>query len=211
MVLSPLPAMARRSCGAAAGLALCLAALAGTAAAQQAPARIAGTFSEVTATGAMLQPAAGKPVKVLFAEPLTVARLERATMADLKPGLFVGVGARPQKDGSQLAVQIVIFPESMRGTGEGHRAWGVMPEATMTNGAIAETVQSVSGPNFTLMYKDGQQKVTTPADASILALRLASRADLVSGARGQVVATRAGDGTLTAARVTLWAEGVDPY
>ena len=137
--------------------------------------------------------------------------MERAGTADLKPGLFVGVGARPRKDGTQQAVQIVIFPETMRGTGEGHRAWGVMPEATMTNGAIAETVQSVSGPDFTLTYQGGTQKVTTPADASILALRLVSRADLTSGARGQALATRRDDGTLTAARVTLWAEGVEPY
>lgn len=178
---------------------------------QQGALRLAGVFTEVTATGAQLLPASGKPVTIVFAESLTVARLDKATPAEIKPGLFVGVGARPQKDGSQQAVQIVIFPETMRGTGEGHRAWGVMPEATMTNGAIAETVQSVSGPDFTLTYKGGTQKVTTPADASILALRLVSRADLTSGARGQAAVTRRDDGTLTAARVTLWAEGVEPY
>ena len=173
--------------------------------------RFAGTFVTVTDSDATVQPESGPAIKVMLAPALNVARLEKATTADLKPGLFVGVGARPQKDGSQQAVQIVIFPESMRGVGEGHRAWGVMPEATMTNGAIADTVQSVDGPNFSLSYKGGEQKVTTPANASILALRLVTRADFKPGLRGQVIATKQADGSLSVGRVTLWADGVTPY
>lgn len=180
----------------------------GPALAQQ---RLAGDFTAVTADSLTLQPAGGAAVEVALPASAQFARLARGGMSDLKPGLFVGVGARPQADGSQKAVQIVIFPESMRGTGEGHRAWGVMPEATMTNGAIAETVQSVDGPNFTLTYKDGAQKVTTPADASILLLQGATRAELKPGTRGQIVATQGADGRLTATRVTLWGEGVTPY
>ena len=193
--------------------ALAFAALLATAlpAAGQQGQRIAGDFTAVTATEATLKPDAGDPVQIRLAPNLIVARLEKATSAALKPGVFVGVGARPQPDGSQKAVQIVIFPEEMRGVGEGHRAWGVMPEATMTNGAIAETVQSVDGPNFSLSYKGGEQKVTTPANASILALRLSTRAELKPGARGQVVATKQPDGSLSAARVTIWADGVTPY
>ena len=196
-----------RSAALAAWLA-CLAAL--PAAAQEAH-RIAGTFVAITDTHATLQREDDAVVKLTLAAGLNVARLEKATTAELKPGVFVGVGARPQKDGTQQAVQIVIFPESMRGVGEGHRAWGVMPEATMTNGAIAETVQSVDGPNFALSYKGGEQKVTTPANASILALRLVTRADLKPGSRGQVVATKQADGSLSVGRVTLWADGVTPY
>ena len=196
-----------RSAALAAWLA-CLAAL--PAAAQEAH-RIAGTFVAITDTHATLQREDDAVVKLTLAAGLNVARLEKATTAELKPGVFVGVGARPQKDGTQQAVQIVIFPESMRGVGEGHRAWGVMPEATMTNGAIAETVQSVDGPNFALSYKGGEQKVTTPANASILALRLVTRADLKPGSRGQVVATKQADGSLSVGRITLWADGVTPY
>ena len=173
--------------------------------------RFAGTFVTVTDSDATVQPESGPAIKVMLAPALNVARLEKATTADLKPGVFVGVGARPQKDGTQQAVQIVIFPESMRGVGEGHRAWGVMPEATMTNGAIADTVQSVDGPNFSLAYKGGEQKVTTPANASILALRLVTRADFKPGLRGQVIATKQADGSLSAGRVTIWADGVTPY
>lgn len=192
----------------AAVLLTCLSAL--PAAAQETQ-RIAGTFVTITDADATLQPDGDAMIRVSLAPGLNVARLEKATMAELKPGAFVGVGARPQKDGTQQAVQIVIFPESMRGVGEGHRAWGVMPEATMTNGAIAETVQSVDGPHFSLSYKGGAQRVTTPANASILALRLVSRAELKPGSRGQVVATKQADGSLSVGRVTLWADGVTPY
>ena len=194
-----------------AALAAWLACLAALPAAAQETQRIAGTFVAITDTHATLQREDNAVVKLTLAAGLNVARLEKATVAELKRGVFVGVGARPQKDGTQQAVQIVIFPESMRGVGEGHRAWGVMPEATMTNGAIAETVQSVDGPNFALSYKGGEQKVTTPANASILALRLVTRADLKPGSRGQVVATKQADGSLSVGRVTLWADGVTPY
>ena len=194
-----------------AALAAWLACLAALPAAAQEMQRIAGTFVAITDTHATLQREDDAVVKLTLAAGLNVARLEKATTAELKPGVFVGVGARPQKDGTQQAVQIVIFPESMRGVGEGHRAWGVMPEATMTNGAIAETVQSVDGPNFALSYKGGEQKVTTPANASILALRLVTRADLKPGSRGQVVATKQADGSLSVGRVTLWVDGVTPY
>ena len=173
--------------------------------------RLGGEFTAVTVQSLTIQSPEGTATEVALPASVPVARLARAGTADIRPGLFVGVGARPQADGSQKAVQIVIFPESMRGTGEGHRAWGVMPEATMTNGAIAETVQSVSGPNFTLTYKDGTQRVSTPADASILSLQPAERSDIKPGARGQVIATRGSDGKLTATRVTVWGEGVTPY
>lgn len=173
--------------------------------------RISGEFTRVSGETISIRPAGGTEIEIALPATTGFARLIRATASDLRPGLFVGVGARPQADGSQKAVQIVIFPEAMRGVGEGHRAWGVMPEATMTNGAIAETVQSVSGSDFTLTYKDGAQKVTTPPDASILALQPATRTDLKAGARGQIIATPGSDGKLTATRVTIWGEGVTPY
>lgn len=173
--------------------------------------RVAGAIIAVSDTALEIKPDSSETVKVTLAPGFTVARLDKATTADLKPGIFVGVGARPQPDGAQKAVQIVIFPESMRGTGEGHRAWGVMPEATMTNGAIADTVQAVDGPNFTLSYKGGTQKVVTPADASILALKLATPGDVKVGARGQVIAAKQPDGSLRATRITIWGDGVSPY
>lgn len=178
--------------------------------AQQQP-RIIGTYTSVADDKAVLEVEGGEKLNVTITPTTGFARLDKATQSDLKPGLFVGVGARPQQDGSQKAVQIVIFPETMRGTGEGHRAWGVMPEATMTNGAIADTVQAVDGPNFTLNYKDGAQKVTTPGDASVLALTLTDKAALKTGARGQVSGQKQPDGSITAARITIWGDGVNPY
>ena len=178
--------------------------------AQQAQ-HMAGIFTETDGSTLTVKTDAGDSIKVALAATLVVARLDKASVADLKPGVFVGVGARPQKDGTQQAVQIVIFPETMRGTGEGHRSWGVMPEATMTNGAIADTVAAVDGPNFTLNYKGGAQKVTTPAGASILALKIIDRNELKPGTRGQVVVAQQPDGGFSTARVTLWAEGVTPY
>lgn len=179
--------------------------------AQSPPAtRVRGIITAITGADLTVKQADDTSVAVHLADNFPVAAIAKANTADIKPGNFIGAGARPQPDGTLSAVQIVIFPEAMRGTGEGHRAWGVMPEATMTNATVAETVSGINGPLLTLKYKDGEQKLVIPADANILALVPADKADVVAGAEVQLFATKAADGTLQAGRVTLIRAGANP-
>ena len=182
----------------------------GLAFAQTPATRVRGAIASISGAEMNVMQADGTAAAIHLADNFQVAAIGKGSLADIKPGTFIGAGARPQPDGTQVAVQVVIFPEAMRGTGEGHRAWAVLPEATMTNATVADTVASVNGPLMTLKYKDGEKKLSIPADALILTFGPADKSALVAGVQVQLFATKATDGSLTATRVTLIKDGVNP-
>ncbi|SFI35615.1 hypothetical protein SAMN05216304_102404 [Bosea sp. OK403] len=165
--------------------------------------RVRGTVERVEASALSLKTQAGDAVTVALAPGYAVGGVVKASVADIKKGGFIGVGARPQADGSLLAVQIFIFPEAMRGTGEGHRPWSVLPESTMTNATVAETVTRVDGANIVLSYPGGEQKVTITADANIIMAAPAQASDLAAGAQVALTANRQPDGSLVTNRITI--------
>jgi len=140
---------------------------------------------------------------VALAPNYSVGAVVKASMADIRKGNFIGVGARPQVGGGLTAVQVFIFPEAMRGTGEGHRAWGVLPDATMTNATVAETVSRVEGSSVTLTYPGGEQVIAITPEANIIMAAPAEAADLVAGAQVALTASRQADGSLSSGRVTI--------
>ncbi len=173
--------------------------------------RVRGTI-EAAEAGSITVKTANGPVKVKLAPEFSVGGVTKASLADVKPGVFIGVGAKPQPDGTLRAIQIFVFPEAMRGTGEGHRKWAVLPETTMTNATVAETVTSVNGPLLTLKYKDGEQKVTIPDDAYVITAAPAGKDDLKAGAMVTLNATIGADGGLTTTRVSIVRPGTTlPY
>ena len=165
--------------------------------------RVRGTVERVEASALSLKTPAGDAVTVALAPGYAVGGVVKASVADIKKGGFIGVGARPQADGSLLAVQVFIFPEAMRGTGEGHRPWSVLPESTMTNATVAETVTRVDGANIVLSYPGGEQKVTITADANIIMATPAQASDLAAGAQVALTASRQPDGSLVTSRITI--------
>ena len=84
-------------------------------------------------------------MKVKLPDNVMVVALTKASLADIKQGSYVGVAGMPQPDGSQKALEVHIFPEAMRGTGDGHRGWDLQPSSTMTNGAVEQTAASSDG------------------------------------------------------------------
>src|ERR1700743_1710395 len=122
--------------------------------------RLRGTIEKVDGNTLTAKSDKGDEYKITLADKTTVVGVVKASMADIKDGAFIGSGAMPQPDGSQKAIEVHIFPESMRGTGEGFRAWDGAPNSTMTNGAVGPTVTDVSGPVITVKYKDGEKKIT---------------------------------------------------
>ncbi len=150
---------------------------------------------------------ASGPVIVKLVPPLTVTGATRASLGDIGPGTFLGTAARAQPDGSFRALEVHIFPESMRGTGEGHRPME-SPGTTMTNANVEALVQQADGPLLTLRHKDGVTQVLVPPDAPIVRFGPGDPSLLVPGASIVVFrAVRAPDGTVSASRLTVGVDG----
>lgn len=143
-------------------------------------------------------------VRVSLVDSATIFGVAEATIADVKPRSYVGVGAMPQPDGSQRAIQVTVFAESQRGLSEGHRPWDVRPNSTMTNGFVDRMVESVDGRTMIVKYRGGEQKIVVPPDAVIRAYVVGYKAELKPGARIAIVhALKMPDGSFQANRVNV--------
>lgn len=190
-----------------------LAALAATAAlAQQPPTvRLRGTIEKVNGHTVMAKSAKGDELKLNLADKVMVVEVVKASLADIKPGDFVGSGAMPQPDGTQKAIEVHIFPVSMRGTGEGFRPWDHGPTSTMTNGTVGATVTGVSGPMLTVKYKDGEQKIMVPPDAPVVRFQIADLSAIKPGAPFAVLAAvKQSDGSFNVGRINVGQNGASP-
>jgi Domain of unknown function (DUF5666) len=184
--------------------------IAASSAAAQQNVRVRGTIERVDGPAFVLKAGEAGDVTVTLAEKAGVFGVTKGSLADIKPGAYIGVGAMPQADGSLRAIQVTIFAESQRGTGEGHRPWD-RPNATMTNATVETTVAAVDGPTVTVKYRDGQQKIVVPPDATIRAYVASDRSELKPGAAIIVMnAVRKPDGTIEATRINVGRDGVVP-
>jgi len=179
------------------------------AAAQQQTTRLRGTIEAVE--GPVLTVGTGEagPVRLTVAEGAQVFGVVKASLADVKPNAYVGVGAMPQPDGSQKALQVMIFAESMRGLGDGFRPW-TQPGSTMTNGAVDTTVAGVDGQVLTVKYKGGEKKIVITPETVIRAYVPADRSELKPGAAISAFATKKPDGSFETARINVGRDGVAP-
>jgi hypothetical protein len=117
----------------------------------------------------------------------------------------------PQTDGSHRAIEVHIFPEAMRGTGEGHRPWDLMPKSTMTNANVEQAVTGVDSRTLTLKYKDGEKKIVVPAEAAIVTYAPGEKSDLKPGVKIFIAgATKQPDGSLLAPRINFGKDGITP-
>src|SRR6266403_2089866 len=173
--------------------------------------RVAGTIDKVEGNTLYIKSASGPVTLTLADNALIVARV-KASAADIKAGDYVATGGVPEPDGTQKAVELRIFPESMRGNGDGHRpGWPGAPNGTMTNGAVGQTVSSVDGPVLTVKYKDGEKKLIVGPSVPAQRLEISDRSDLKSGAAvAAAAATKQPDGTFTAVRIDVGRGGVVP-
>ena len=168
--------------------------------------RLRGPIEAVDGSTLTVKAGEAGDVKVKLTDNAAVYGVVKASLADIKPGAFIGVGATPQADGSQRAIQVVIFAEVQRGTGEGHRPWD-RPNTTMTNATVA----GVDGQAVTVKYKDGEKKIIVGPDAVIRAYVVGSRDELKPGANINIIAaTKKPDGTFEAARVNVGRDGIVP-
>lgn len=184
-------------------------ALPARAAAQNAPLRLRGTVESFTANRLVLRERSGERIELALPANLVVTEVYPVTLADVRAGSFIGVGAMPQADGSQRAIAVTLFPEAMRGTGEGHRPFDFLPQSTMTNATVAEAVAAADGQRLQLAYKDGRQTIVVPPGTPVVSLRPGDRGLLVVGGTVAVTA-QAVDGQPTALRISAGRDGFRP-
>ncbi len=186
--------------------------------AQDKPMRVRGTVEQIDGAMMTVKSREGDTLKVKLADEVKVVALVKASLADIKPNSFVGSTAMPQPDGTWKAVEVHIFPEEMRGTGEGDRPYDYKPQSTMTNGTVNSlakttmtgTVASEEGTTLTLDYKGGSKKIDVTPQTVIVSYVPGTREELKPGASIYLpAATRQADGTLLTARVNV-GRGVAP-
>jgi len=199
--------------------ALCLAALTlfafgsvlGSVSYAQDTVRVRGTIDRVEGPIYVVKSRDGAELKVALAENGIVVAIVKASLADIKPGLFVGSTGMPQPDGSQKAIEVHIFPEAMRGTGEGHYSWDLQANSTMTNANVEETVAGVDGQTLTLKYKTGEKKIVVTPQTAIVTYSPGDKNDLQPGTKIFIAAAKKqADGTLQAARINYGKDGLTP-
>jgi len=187
-----------------------LAAVGPVAHAQDQTVRVRGTIERVDGDVYVIKARGGSEVKVKLQDNALVVSLIKASLADIKQGSYVGVSGMPQADGSQKALEVHIFPEAMRGTGDGHRPWDLQPSSTMTNGAVDQAVASSDGQVLTLKYKDGEKKIIVAPDTPVVTYLPGDKGELKPGATVFVAAaTKLPDGTLQTQRINV-GRGVAP-
>jgi hypothetical protein len=184
-----------------AGLALLMGA--GTLLAQDSV-RVRGTIERVEGGVYVVKARDGNTVRLTLAANAGVAASVKSALSDIKPGSYIGIAALPQTDGTLRALEAHIFHESMRGTGEGHRPWDLLPKSTMTNAAVSDVVQAVDGHSVTLKYQGGEQRIVIPTQTVIVTYLPGSVSELKAGAVVFVpAASRLADGTLQAQRIMV--------
>jgi len=174
------------------------------------PVRLRGTIDRVDGSVCLVKARDGTELKVTIGETPQIAGVIKASLSNIKQGSFVGITSLPQVDGTHSALEVHIFPESMRGTGEGHYPWDLQPKSTMTNGNVEQVVTAVDGQTLTAKYKDGEKKIFVPANTPIVTYVPGDKSDIKAGAKVFIVAVKQADGTLQGRAWRVGRDGVTP-
>lgn len=174
------------------------------------PTRVRGTVESVEGDSMLVKSRSGEDVKLHIASDMRVSGITRISLADIKTGSFIGATTVPGPDGGQNAVEVHVFPESMRGTGEGSRPWDLKPNSSMTNATVAESVVGNDGHTLLVKYKDGEKKVFVSADTPVVTYVPGEKSDLKAGAKVIAFVKQLSDGSLEANRVSVGRDGLTP-
>jgi hypothetical protein len=175
-----------------------------------APSRVRGTIEGVAGDELALKLRDGEELKLHMAGDMRVVGITKSSLSDIKIGSFIGTTTVPGPDGSQNAVEVHVFPESMRGTGEGSRPWDLRPNSTMTNATVAETVAGNDGHTLMVKYKDGEKKVAVSPNTPVVTYVPTDKSDLKAGAKVIAFMKKLPDGSLETDRVGVGRDGLTP-
>ena len=152
----------------------------------------------------------GKDLSVSLADNFAALAVVKSSMADIKEGTFIGTATVTQPDTTLRSVEVVVFPDNLRGTAEGHYPWDLGSSSMMTNATVANAVNAVDGQTVTVTYKGGEKKIDIPANVPVVAVVPASKDDIAPGAIVFVPTERQSDGSLHSGAVLFGKDGVVP-
>src|ERR1700687_773652 len=174
------------------------------------PSRVRGTIEAVDGDVLSVKSRSGEDFKLHMAGDMRVVGITRISLADIKVGSFIGAATVPGPDGEADAVEVHVFPESMRGTGEGSRPFDLRPNSTMTNATVAESVEGNDGHILMVKYKDGEKKVFVSPDTPVVTYVPADKSELKAGAKVIAALKRLPDGSCETNRVNVGRDGITP-
>ena len=174
------------------------------------PVRIRGTVEKIDGQMLTVKANNGQSMTVKLADNYMVMGIAKASVADVASGKFIGTTTIGERNGGLVALEIHIFPENMRGTGEGHHDWDLRPESKMTNANVADVKTMGKERMLTVQYKGGEKQILVPENAVVVAFTPADKSELKPGANVFVNSQRQADGSLTAPRVNVGLNGQVP-
>jgi hypothetical protein len=173
--------------------------------------RLRGTIESVSGESFTMRTQDGEQASVRLKAPYQIGALVKAQLSDIKPGLFIGVAAVPDQSGALKAMEVHIFPETMRGIGEGSRPFDLAPQSSMTNGNISALVDTIDGPKLTVAYKGGERTILVDKTTPIAGMAAGGLDDVKPGADLIVFASgKVADGAYEAIRIIVGRDGVKP-
>jgi hypothetical protein len=184
-------------------------ALAQTAAPTNPVLRLRGVIEKIEVGSVTIKERRGETIKLVMADNMPMNEVYPIAMTDIKAGSFIGTAAMPKPDGTLEALEVLVFPEAMRGTGEGHNPWDLQKDSTMTNATVADLKVAPNGRQLRLTYKGGEKIVNVADGAPIVTFRPGEKSLLVVGAK-VLIQTQEKDGKPTALRMTIGRDGFAP-
>ena len=169
-----------------------------------------GTIESVDGETLMVKSRSGEDVKLTMAGDIRVVGIVKIALSDIKVGSFIGTTTVPGPDGGNNAVEVHVFPEDMRGTGEGSRPYDLRPNSSMTNATVAQTVVGNDGHTLLIKYKDGEKKVVVGPDTPVVTYVPAGKSDLKPGAKVIAFMKKLPDGSFETNRVSVGRDGLTP-
>jgi hypothetical protein len=174
------------------------------------PTRVRGTIEGVDGDVLAVKSRSGEEVKLHMTGDMRVVGITKISLSDIKVGSFIGTTTVPGPDGSQNAVEVHVFPEDMRGTGEGSRPYDLKPNSSMTNATVAQSVVGNDGHTLLVKYKDGEKKVQVSSDTPVVTYVPGDKSDLKGGAKIIAFTKKLPDGSFETSRVSVGRDGLTP-
>ena len=172
--------------------------------------RVRGIIEAVDGDVLSVKTRSGEDVKLRMTDDMKVVGIIKISLSDIKLGSFIGATTVPGPDGSQNAVEVHVFPEDMRGTGEGSRPYDLRPNSTMTNATVAQTVAGNDGQTLTIKYKDGEKKIVVSPDTPVVTYAPAGKSELKPGAKVIAFVKKLPDGMFETNRIGVGRNGLTP-